>query len=48
MVMYQLDQMKKVNPNFNDDISICFGNYVVKRAEGILLTYPQIKFGKTI
>ena len=41
--MYKIDELRKLNPYFNDPISSSFEKYVVERAGQIVTTYPQIK-----
>ena len=41
--MFGIDEIRKNNPYFNDNIAKSYEEYVVERAGEIVTTYPQIK-----
>ena len=41
--MFELNELRKDNPYFNDKIVESFEDYVLIRANEIAITYPQIK-----
>lgn len=41
--MFRINEIKKNNPYFNDEIAKSYEEYVVNRAGEIVTTYPQIK-----
>lgn len=38
-----IDELRKANPEFNDEIAKSYEDYVLKRAGEIVTTYPQVK-----